>query len=127
MEPACLAAPVTLAVPGDEAGAEAAVDAVATWREMAVTGVCADDDVAALAVLAGLREQGLTAQADLAVIGAVDSPAARLAAPPLTTVAVAVDMRDTARHLVAAVTSLLEGRPMPVGPEVTGVIERRSV
>ncbi|MGQ4388502.1 LacI family DNA-binding transcriptional regulator [Streptomyces sp. SAS_270] len=118
-------APVTLAVPGDEAGAQAAVDAVATWRDMAVTGVCAHDDVAALAVLAGLREHGLTAPSDLAVIGAADSPAARLAAPPLTMVA--VDMRDTARHLVAAVTSLLEGRPMPAGPEVTRVIERHSV
>ncbi|MBZ3906305.1 LacI family DNA-binding transcriptional regulator [Streptomyces griseiscabiei] len=118
-------APVALDIPRDEAGAQAAVDAVATWREMAVTGVGAHDDVAALAVLAGLREHGLTAPADLAVIGAVDSPAARLAAPPLTMVA--VDMRDTARHLVEAVTSLLEGRPVPAGPEVTRVIERGSV
>ncbi|NEB03273.1 LacI family DNA-binding transcriptional regulator [Streptomyces sp. SID13726] len=118
-------APVTLTVPGDEAGAEAAVDAVAAWREAAVTGVCAHDDVTALAVLAGLREHGLTAPSDLAVIGAVDSPAARLAAPPLTMVA--VDMRDTARHLVEAVTSLLEGRSVPAGPEVTRVIERGSV
>ncbi|MEI5571375.1 LacI family DNA-binding transcriptional regulator [Streptomyces brasiliscabiei] len=118
-------APVALDIPCDEAGARAAVDAVATWREMAVTGVGAHDDVAALAVLAGLREHGLTAPADLAVIGAVDSPAARLASPPLTMVA--VDMRDTARHLVEAVTSLLEGRPVPAGPEVTRVIERGSV
>ncbi|WP_327743353.1 LacI family transcriptional regulator [Streptomyces europaeiscabiei] len=120
-------APVALATPSDEAGAGAAVDAVTAWREMtpAVTGVCAHDAVAALAVLAGLRELGLTAPSDLAVIGAVDSPAARLAAPPLTMVA--VDMRDTARHLVEAVTSLLEDRPMPIGPEVTRVIERRSV
>jgi len=120
-------APVALPVPGDAEGAEAAVDAVATWRGMvpAVTGVCAHDDVAALAVLAGLREHGLTAPADLAVIGALDSAAARLAAPPLTMVA--VDMRDTARYLVDAVTSLLENRPIPAGPEVTRVIERRSV
>ncbi|MET8978151.1 LacI family DNA-binding transcriptional regulator [Streptomyces sp. NPDC004539] len=120
-------APVAMATPSDDEGAGAAVDAVAAWREMtpAVTGVCAHDAVAALAVLAGLRELGLTVPADLAVIGAVDSPAARLAAPPLTMVA--VDMRGTARHLVQAVTSLLEGRPLPVGPEVTEVIERRSV
>ncbi|WP_060882141.1 LacI family DNA-binding transcriptional regulator [Streptomyces scabiei] len=116
--------PVALAVPCDEVGAGAAVEA---WRGMtpAVTGVCAHDDVAALAVLAGLREQGLAAPSDLAVIGAVGSPAARLAAPPLTMVA--VDMRDTARHLVEAIISLLDGRPVPIGPEVTRVIERRSV
>lgn len=120
-------APVALPIPGDEEGADAAVDAVAVWRGTvpAVTGVCAHDDVAALAVLAGLREHGLSAPADLAVIGALDSPAARLAAPPLTMVA--VDMRDTARHLAEAVTSLLEGRPIPDGPEVTRVIERQSV
>lgn len=120
-------APVALPVPCDEEGAAAAVDAVAAWREMVppVTGVCAHDDVAALAVLAGLREHGLSAPADLAVIGVLDSSAARLAAPPLTMVA--VDMRDTARHLVEAVTNLLEGRPVPAGPEVTRVIERHSV
>lgn len=122
-----LPAPVALSTPSDKEGAAAAIEAVTTWREMvpAVTGVCAHDDVAALAVLAGLRERGLTAPADLAVIGALDSPAARLAAPPLTMVA--VDMRDTARYLVEAVASLLENRPVPVGPEVTRVIERRSV
>ena len=119
--------PVALNVPCDEAGAQPAADAVTTWRELvpAVTGVCAHDDVAALAVLAGLREHGLTAPADLAVIGAGDSPAARLAAPPLTMVA--VDMHATARHLVEAVTCLLDGRPVPAGPEVTQVIERHSV
>ena len=122
-----LPTPVALPTPSDDQGAAASIDAVATWREMvpAVTGVCAHDDVAALAVLAGLRAHGLTAPADLAVIGALDSPAARLAAPPLTMVA--VDMRDTARHLVDAVTSLLENRPVPAGPEVTWVIERQSV
>jgi len=120
-------APVALPVPSDEEGAKAAVDAVTTWRELVppVTGVCAHDDVAALAVLAGMREHGLTAPADLAVIGALDSPAARLAVPPLTMVA--VDMRDTARHLAKAVTSLLDGQPIPAGPEVTRVIERHSV
>ena len=84
---------MALSIPCDEQGVRPAVEAVAAWREMvpAVTGVCAHDDVAALAVLAGLREHGLTAPADLAVIGASDSPAARLAAPPLTMVA--VDMR----------------------------------
>ncbi|WP_280217328.1 LacI family DNA-binding transcriptional regulator [Nocardia neocaledoniensis] len=122
-----LPAPVALPTPCDDAGPAAAVDAVATWREMApeVTGVCAHDDVAALAVLAGLRAHGLRAPEDLAVIGVLDSPAARLAAPPLTMVA--VDMRDTARHLAEAVTSLLEGRPIPAGPEVTRVVERQSV
>ncbi|WP_106401218.1 LacI family DNA-binding transcriptional regulator [Actinocorallia populi] len=115
--------PVALPVPADD-GAHAAV---ASWRAMtpAVTGVCAHDDVAALAVLAGLRRHGLSAPADLAVIGVIDSPAARLACPPLTMVT--VDMRATARYTVDVVTALLEGAPLPPAPEVVGLIERMSV
>ena len=77
--------PVTHTVP---LTAESAAVAVAAWRELdpPVTAVCAYNDEVALAVLAGMRQLGLTAPDDLAVIGVDDIPAAGLAAPPLTTV-----------------------------------------
>src|SRR5450755_2432238 len=56
-------------------------------EEPRVTAVCAYNDETGLAVLAGMRTQGVTAPQDLAVIGVDDIPAARLNAPALTTVA----------------------------------------
>nr|WP_269439691.1 LacI family DNA-binding transcriptional regulator [Arthrobacter sp. zg-Y40] len=50
--------------------------------------VCAFDDDHAFALLAGLAARGLSAPADLAVMGAEDIPLAGLAVPPLTTVRV---------------------------------------
>jgi DNA-binding LacI/PurR family transcriptional regulator len=49
----------------------AAARAVDEWRALdtPVTGVCAYNDEVAFAVLAGLRERGLRAPADIAVIG----------------------------------------------------------
>lgn len=104
-----------------------ATDAVAAWRAAvpAVTGVCAHDDVAALAVLAGLRAAGLSAPRDLAVVGVGDSPAAALADPPLTMVA--VDAQASARHVAAVVTGLLAGRELPDPPDAVQLVERASV
>ena len=70
--------------------------------------MCAFNDETAIAVLAGLREQGLTAPADLAVIGVDDIAAARLAAPPLTTVS--FDLRQAGRGRAEAVMAGLAGR-----------------
>jgi DNA-binding LacI/PurR family transcriptional regulator len=119
-----LAEPVALRVPAQPAGA---AEAVSAWRELSprVTGICAHDDVAALAVLAGLRAHNWSAPDDLAVIGVGDSPAAELADPPLTMVA--VDWQATAAHVVGVVTGLLEGRSAPPGPDVATVIERQSI
>lgn len=59
-------------------------------------------------MLAGLREQNLTAPGDLAVIGSDDISAARLAAPPLTTVA--FDLHGAGVHRAVAVVAALTGR-----------------
>lgn len=117
--------PVAAPAPGGEA-ARPATAAVTAWRaaEPPVTGVCAHDDVAALAVLAGLRAAGRCAPRDLAVVGVGDSPAAALADPPLTMVA--VDAQVTARHVAAVVTALLAGRELPPPPGAVHVVERGS-
>ncbi|WP_280435364.1 LacI family DNA-binding transcriptional regulator [Nocardia carnea] len=104
----------------------AATEAVQAWTRDSVSGVCAFDDDTALAVLAGLRETGRSAPADLAVIGADDIPAAALAGPPLTTVV--FDLRSAGRRRAEAVVSALIGGP-PQSSPVSGrpyIIERRS-
>ncbi|MGW9404352.1 LacI family DNA-binding transcriptional regulator [Arthrobacter sp. NPDC055585] len=67
-----------------------AAAAVARWTQgpEPVTGACAFDDDYGFALLSGLVSHGLSAPADLAVIGAEDLPLAGLAVPPLTTVSV---------------------------------------
>ncbi|MFF1301916.1 LacI family DNA-binding transcriptional regulator [Streptomyces sp. NPDC058307] len=66
----------------------AAAAAIEAWlaADSPVTGICAFNDEVAMTVLAGLRQLGLEAPRDMAVIGVDDSPAAALACPPLTTV-----------------------------------------
>ncbi|QFG22156.1 LacI family DNA-binding transcriptional regulator [Actinomadura sp. WMMB 499] len=105
---ACAAAGIDLPV-ALETGMEIAdaARAVAGWTEQGVTGVCAFNDEIAMAVLAGMRDRGLAAPADIAVIGADDIPTARLAAPPLTTVA--FDLREVGRHRAEAVAAGLAG------------------
>lgn len=86
-----------------EPTAAGAARAVAAWRRESVTGVCAYDDEVAIAVLAGARAHGLRVPGDLAVVGADDVPVARLAAPPLTTVA--FDLGEAGRRLAEAVAA----------------------
>ncbi|MGA5761392.1 LacI family DNA-binding transcriptional regulator [Nonomuraea bangladeshensis] len=79
--------------------AEAASTAARAWRAEGVTAVCAFNDEVAVALLAGVRAAGLSAPADLAVIGVDDIPMARFAEPPLTTIdqhteAVAAELAD---------------------------------
>ncbi|MEV0580182.1 LacI family DNA-binding transcriptional regulator [Streptomyces sp. NPDC050392] len=98
-----------------------AAHAVAEWAEHSVTAVCAYNDETAIAVLAGMRETGLSAPADLAVIGADDIPTARLASPPLTTVC--FDLHETGKQRAEAVVAGLAGReytppPATVAPRV---------
>ncbi|MER1996913.1 MAG: LacI family DNA-binding transcriptional regulator [Arthrobacter sp.] len=70
--------------------ADDAAAAVGRWTQgpEPVTAVCAFDDDYAFALLSGLAAHGMSAPADLAVIGAEDLPLAGLAVPPLTTVSV---------------------------------------
>lgn len=84
-----------------------AVAAVRRWRsgDDPVTAVAAYNDEVALAVLAGLRAEGLRVPDDVAVIGVDDISAARLAAPALTTVWQAIDAQ--ASYLAASVLTAL--------------------
>lgn len=90
-----------------------AARAVRDWRaaDSPVTAVAAYNDEVALAVLAGLRAEGLSVPGDVAVIGVDDIPAARLALPALTTVSQGVDAQ--ARYLASAVLAALDGHTQP--------------
>ncbi|MEU6744801.1 LacI family DNA-binding transcriptional regulator [Spirillospora sp. NPDC046719] len=121
-----LPSPTVSTVPLDT---EAAARVVEAWRDAAPpsTGVCAYNDEIALAVLAGMRAAGLSAPADLAVIGADDITAARFAVPPLTTVA--IDSGDVGADLARALLRALDGdgEDFAVNPRNIHVIERESV
>jgi DNA-binding LacI/PurR family transcriptional regulator len=91
-----------------------AAQAVARWTERSVTAVCAFNDETAVAVLAGMREHGLTAPADLAVIGVDDIPTASLVAPPLTTVS--FGMEEVVARRAEAVVAELSGDRLPDAP-----------
>ncbi|WP_456825821.1 LacI family DNA-binding transcriptional regulator [Cellulomonas sp. P5_E12] len=104
-----------------------AASAVRSWRagESPATAVAAYNDEVALAVLSGLRAEGLRVPADVAVIGVDDIPAARLAAPALSTVWQALDAQ--AGYLAAAVIAALdELEPPPHPGDVFHVIARDS-
>ncbi|WP_344969214.1 LacI family DNA-binding transcriptional regulator [Streptosporangium fragile] len=106
--------------------AEAAAAAARAWRAEGVTGVCAFNDEVAIALLAGMRAAGLSAPADLAVIGVDDMPMARFAEPPLTTINQHMDA--VAAELADAVLGGLE-RPdarRPGPPESATLVIRRS-
>jgi DNA-binding LacI/PurR family transcriptional regulator len=90
-----------------------AASAVGGWASESVTGVCAFNDETAIAVLAGMRERGFDAPADLAVIGVDDIPTARLAAPPLTTVG--IDLRRAGRGRAEMIVAALAGREPLLG------------
>ncbi|MFF4357665.1 LacI family DNA-binding transcriptional regulator [Streptomyces sp. NPDC001604] len=87
----------------------AAADAIRTWlaADSPVTGICAFNDEVAMTVLAGLRQLGLEAPRDMAVIGVDDSPAAALANPPLTTVV--EDLPAVAELYADTVMAALDG------------------
>jgi DNA-binding LacI/PurR family transcriptional regulator len=106
---ACAAAgidpPVAFSVNLEIADAAAAVR---QWASESVTAVCAFNDETAIAVLAGIRQLGLSAPEDLAVIGVDDIPTARLAAPPLTTVG--LDLHQAGRARAERIVASLMGR-----------------
>ena len=121
--------PVALRLPVDLDGA---TSAVAAWRAQtpAATAICAHDTLAGLAVLAvlaGMRQLGLSAPADLAVIGVNDSATAALTDPPLTMVA--VDASVSERYVVDTIKAMLgSDQPAPAVPQgIVTIVERRSV
>ena len=119
--PEPLVAPVDLEI-------RSAALAVKGWRaaDSPVTAVVAYNDEVALAVLAGLRAEGLSVPQDVAVIGVDDIPAARLALPALTTVSQGVDVQ--ARYLAAAVLAALDRHAeAPTFPQdILDVVRRDS-
>lgn len=92
-----------------ELDARSGAAAIQAWRALTppVTAVCAYNDDVALAILAGMRQLGLDAPVDLAVIGADDIPAAALAFPALTTVT--IDLTAAALAVADAVVRALSG------------------
>lgn len=118
--------PRLLPVPADPRDA---AEVLRAWRaeDPGASGVCAHDTTAALAVLAGMRALGWSAPRDLGIVGVNDSPAAALADPPLTMVALDADV--TARHIVAVITALVRGEPEPPAPPTGGasIVDRESV
>ncbi|MFF3659293.1 LacI family DNA-binding transcriptional regulator [Streptomyces olivochromogenes] len=104
----------------------AAARAVTEWTAQSVTGVCAFNDETAIAILAGMREHGLAAPADLAVIGVDDVPTARLAAPPLTTVSFA--LHELSRRRAEVIVAGLTGREPSFTAEAISpqLVERSS-
>jgi DNA-binding LacI/PurR family transcriptional regulator len=108
-----------------------AADAVRRWHAAGVTAICAYNDEVALAVLAGIRaadtaSPALAPRVCLAVIGADDIPAARLATPALTTVT--TDQSALAAHLAATVVAAVSGQTAPALPaaDLVRVIVRKS-
>ena len=117
--------PVVRSVEPDLASARTAVR---DWVGQGVGAVAAYNDDVAIAVLAGLRAEGLTAPGDLAVIGVDDAPAAQFTVPPLTTVSQALDAQ--ARHLAGVVVSGLQGgaaERLPPWSDLLEVVARDSV
>ncbi len=102
-----------------------AATAVRRFLELGVTAVTAYNDDVALAVLAGLRAEQLSCPDDCAVVGVDDVPAARLAAPPLTTVSQSIGVQ--ARYLAALVLADLDGAEKPAHPgHGLQLVERES-
>ena len=108
------------------ADTELAAEVARAWRAAGVTAVCAFNDEVAFALLAGMREAGLAAPDDLAVIGVDDIPLARFACPPLTTIN--QDMRALAADLAVQVLSGLGRRRgrRPKNERKMGVVVRGS-
>ncbi len=95
------------------------------WRAAGVDAVAAYNDDVALAVLAGLRADGLAVPDDVAVIGVDDVPAAALACPPLSSVDQAIGRQ--AAYLAACTLAALDGAPLPEPPgDLHTVVVRAS-
>jgi DNA-binding LacI/PurR family transcriptional regulator len=108
---------------------DSAAGAIRAWRGHTppVTALAAYNDEVAIALLAGLRAERLTAPDDMAVIGVDDIPGAQFTVPPLTTVSQSLD--EQARHLAALVVAGLEGdaeTPQDAQHETLELVVRES-
>lgn len=100
--------------------ADSAAAALRTWRHGPdpVTGIAAYNDDVALAILAGLRLDGVECPAQVAVVGVDDAPAARLAEPPLTTISQSIELQ--ARYLAGLVLAGLGDQAEDEAPAFPG-------
>lgn len=107
---------------------ESAAGAVGAWRGAGVTAVAAYNDEYALAILAGMRSLGLTAPADLAVIGIDNITVGQFAAPPLTSVDVEADaIADGTVHAILEALGVEKtAEPKAGAPSPARVVERES-
>lgn len=108
--------------PAESLGTDAA-DSLRTLitEDSGVTAIAAFDDDVALDVLAAMREAGLAAPRDLAVIGFDDNGYGRLASPALTTVRI-----DADAHGRRAARAILGLRADDLFPSPARVIVRES-
>ncbi|MGC7101037.1 LacI family DNA-binding transcriptional regulator [Amycolatopsis lurida] len=123
---ACAAAGIAAPVV-EEIGLEIAdaSRAVTRWRSSGVTGVCAYNDETAIAVLAGVRDRGVTVPEELAVVGVDDIPTAKLAAPPLSTIR--FDVHEAGRRRAEAIVAALSGQKVEPSSDAGGpLLVRRS-
>ncbi|MFE9689323.1 LacI family DNA-binding transcriptional regulator [Micromonospora sp. NPDC005806] len=87
-------------------GGRAALEALDRWPE--TDAIYAASDATALGAIAALRGRGIGVPRDVAVAGFDDIPYAAVSSPALTTAT-----HPVARIAAAAVTAVLEGRPVP--------------
>lgn len=80
-------------------------DTVRSWvtPETGITAICAFNDLLAFAVVAGLRDNGLSVPGDVAVIGVDNDPVADLVSPTITTIE--TPYATTAEQVVARLAS----------------------
>jgi DNA-binding LacI/PurR family transcriptional regulator len=107
--------PQPLVVPHDRAACASAVKAFLAGHD-AITAAAAFDDDVALRILTALRDIGLTAPRDLAVIGFDDNGYGALTAPALTTVRIDAEDhgRSTARTILGLEPVWLRAAPAQV-------------
>jgi DNA-binding LacI/PurR family transcriptional regulator len=120
VQPLDLAPLTSFVMPRLRADGAAAVQAFLA-AEPRPTAVAAFDDDTALRVLTALRDLGLTAPGDLAVIGFDDTEYGALATPALTTVHI-----DAEEHGRQAARAILGLQPVDRTPEPAEVIVRDS-
>jgi DNA-binding LacI/PurR family transcriptional regulator len=95
-----------------DAGARAIAGLLATPGRPTAVFACSDQ--LAVGVLLAARSAGLRVPEQLSVVGFDDSPAARIAEPPLTTVA--QPLRERGQAVGALVRALLAGKDAPSPP-----------
>ena len=121
---ASLVPPVTMQTDRD---LPAVAGKLSSWvRRHGVTGLCAYNDEVAFSILTAMRQVGLRAPDDLAVIGVDDSMLSIISDPTISTIA--FDLSREARSMAAKLVLAAEGKEIgpPPAPGGMSVIRRAS-